>query len=69
MWPVDFNSFYLHSKHESAVVGIDLTADGQKARHVGQCLEMVPVEPPGFIASPELSRKMLTPKLAQPGGV
>eukprot|EP00435_Cladocopium_sp_Y103_P010187 s201_g2.t1 len=30
VWPVDFHSFYLHSKHESAVVGIDITADGRK---------------------------------------
>ena len=34
---MDFHSFYLHSKHESAVVGIDITADGRKALGPALC--------------------------------
>lgn len=34
VWPLDFNSFYLHSSHDSPVVGIDVSSDGGKAPRV-----------------------------------
>eukprot|EP00930_Biecheleria_cincta_P048383 TRINITY_DN33708_c0_g1_i1.p1 TRINITY_DN33708_c0_g1~~TRINITY_DN33708_c0_g1_i1.p1 ORF type:complete len:1428 (+),score=197.79 TRINITY_DN33708_c0_g1_i1:369-4286(+) len=30
VWPLDFKEFYLHAKHESSVVGVDITADGMQ---------------------------------------
>ena len=35
---MDFNSFYLHSKHDSVVVGLDLTVDGRKVGDPGLSL-------------------------------
>ena len=28
VWPLDFNSYYLHAMHDSPVVGVDITVDG-----------------------------------------
>lgn len=39
VWPVDFNSFYLHSKHDSVVVGLDLTVDGRKVGDPGLSMD------------------------------
>jgi len=30
VWPLDFNSFYLHAMHDAPVTGVDITADGMK---------------------------------------
>jgi len=35
VWPLDFKSFYLHAKHDSPVVGVDLSVDGL---HVSCCM-------------------------------
>mmetsp|Transcript_7175 Transcript_7175/g.15656 ORF Transcript_7175/g.15656 Transcript_7175/m.15656 type:complete len:1314 (+) Transcript_7175:96-4037(+) len=30
VWPLDFNSFYLHAMHDAPITGVDMTVDGTK---------------------------------------